>query len=305
MNSPPMPDETRGQRAARARALGYVTASAGLFALAAAAVKGLQGAVPLSELVFFRNLLALPAILVLAALTAPGGLRAALRTRHPARHVEWMVGGLMGMYGSFFGYAHLPLATVTALNFTMPLFLTGLSVLLLRERVGWARLGVVLVGFAGVLLMVQPGGGGPLHPLAVGSVLAGALGWAYAMVSIRRMGEAGEAGITIVLWFAIGAALVSGLAALPGWVHPTPGQWGLLLVVGLVSVGAQLLMTAAYRSADTTLLAPFEYSAIIWTTSIGVLLWGEVPDPWDLAGFLLLAGPGLALWWMEVSRAPA
>jgi len=74
-------------------------------------------------------------------------------------------------------------------------------------------------------------------------------------------------------------------------------------VVGLVSVVAQLLMTAAYRAEDTTLVAPFEYSAILWTTALGVVLWGEVPDGWDLGGFLVLVGAGLALWRTEVSRA--
>ncbi|HEY8613770.1 MAG TPA: DMT family transporter [Roseomonas sp.] len=303
MNPPPPPAPTRGQRAARARAIACVTGSAGFFAISAAAVKALEGAVPLSEVVLFRNLLALPAILLLAHWTAPGGLRGALRTRHPWRHLERLVGGLIGMYGSFYGYVHLPLATVTALNFTMPLFLTGLSVLLLQERVGWQRLAVMVAGFCGVLIMLQPGGAGPLHPGAVGAVLAAALGWAYAMVSIRRMGEAGESGITIVLWFAIGAALVSGIASVPVWIWPSTGQWGLLLVVGLVSVVAQLLMTAAYRSADTTVVAPFEYSAILWTTALGVLLWGEVPDGWDLAGFMVLVGAGLAIWRMEVSAA--
>ncbi|WP_338662233.1 DMT family transporter [Pararoseomonas sp. SCSIO 73927] len=288
-------------RAVRLRAILYVTGSAGFFALAAAAIKALQGGVPLAETVFFRNALTLPFLLALAHWTAPGGLRRAFRTRHPRRHLERLVGGLTGMFGSFYGYVHLPLATVTALNFTMPLFLILLSVLLLRERVGAGRVAVILVGFLGVLLMVQPGGGGGLHPGAVAAVLAGALGWAYAMVSIRMMGEAGEAGITIVLWFAIGAAIVSGLMAIPDWVAPTAWQWGMLLVVGLLSVVAQLLMTAAYRAAETTLLAPFEYSAILWTTALGLLLWSEVPDGWDLAGFALLVGAGLAIWRMELA----
>jgi len=302
MSRSPFSRPVPGLRAARARAIACVTGSAALFALAAGAVKALQGAIPLSEVVFFRNLLALPALLLLAQWTAPGGLAAALRTRHPWRHAERMAGGLIGMYGSFYGYVHLPLATVTALTFTMPLFLTGLSVALLGERVGWRRVAVVVAGFGGVLMMLQPGGsGGPLHLGAVGAVLASALGWAYAMVSIRRMGEAGESGITIVLWFAIGASLVSGLASIPGWVWPAAGQWGLLLGVGLISSAAQLLMTAAYRSADTTVVAPFEYSAILWTTALGVTLWGEVPDGWDLAGFLVLVAAGLAIWRMEVA----
>jgi len=298
--SPPGDAAHGARRAARIRAVACVAASAGLFAAAAAAVKALDGALPLSEVVLFRNLIPLPVLLLLAHLRQPGGLGPVLRTRHPRRHAERLAAGLVGMYGSFYGYAHLPLATVTALNFTMPLFLTGLSVLLLGERVGRLRAAVAAAGFLGVLLMVQPGGEGSFQPAAVAAVLAAALGWALAMISIRRMGESGEPGITIVLWFAIGAAAVSGLLAIPVWVPPTPTQWALLGAVGLVSIGAQILMTAAYRAQDSTLLAPFEYSAILWTTALGALVWSEVPDLLDLAGFLVLVAAGITIWRLDV-----
>jgi drug/metabolite transporter (DMT)-like permease len=300
MKPPATPAPDRTGRAARIRAVACVTGSAGFFAAAAAAVKALDGALPVAEVVLFRNLIPVPVLLLLAAWREPGGLGPALRTRHPRRHLERLAAGLVGMFGSFYGYAYLPLATVTALNFTMPLFLTGLSVLLLGERVGRTRAAVAAAGFLGVLLMVQPGGEGSFHPTAVAAVLAAALGWALAMISIRRMGEAGESGITIVLWFAIGAAAVSAILAIPVWTPPTPTQWALLAAVGLVSVAAQLLMTAAYRAQDTTLLAPFEYSAILWTTALGALVWGEVPDLWDLAGFLVLVAAGITIWRLDV-----
>jgi hypothetical protein len=111
------------------------------------------------------------------------------------------------MFGSFYGYVHLPLATVTALSFTMPFFLAGLSVLMLGERLKRGRMLAMLAGFGGVLVMLRPWQGLeqtglPLVPVLV--VLAGALGWALAMITIRRMGENGESGATIVLWFALG-----------------------------------------------------------------------------------------------------
>jgi drug/metabolite transporter (DMT)-like permease len=210
----------------------------------------------------------------------------------------------MGMAGAFYGYAMLPIATVTALGFTMPLFLTALSVVLLGERVGPRRWTAVLVGFCGVLLMLSPGAGGAKglgdDLGAILMVLLGALGWALAMISIRRMGDQGEQGVTIVLWFAIGAAAVAALASIPVWISPTPAQWALLAATGLVSALAQLLMTEAYRRGETTLIAPFEYSGILWTTLLGVLVWGEVPDGWDLAGFAVLVGAGLYIWHREV-----
>ncbi|WP_376090614.1 DMT family transporter [Roseomonas sp. CCTCC AB2023176] len=302
-----MDGETRprpgGLRDPRLRAIACVIGSAGLFAVASAAVKALGGAVPLSEVVLFRNAFAIPPLLIYAHLVTPGGLAAALRTRRPLGHLERLATGLVGMYGAFYGYAQLPLATVTALNFTMPLFLTGLSVLMLGERFQPRRLAIAVAGFGGVLLMVEPwDGGSALDPVAVAGVLAAALGWALAMISIRRMGEAGESGTTIVLWFAIGAAVVSGVASVPVWVTPTAGQWGWLALTAFLSVGAQILMTAAYRAGDTTLIAPFEYTAILWTASLGMMVWGEVPDLWDLFGVLVLVGAGLAIWRTELIR---
>jgi drug/metabolite transporter (DMT)-like permease len=172
---------------------------------------------------------------------------------------------------------------------------------LLGERVGWRRWSAVLVGFLGVLVMMRPGAeAAPLPGGAVALVLAGSVGWALAMISIRRMGEAGESGVAIVIWFALGASAVSSLAAIPAWVPPTGAQWALLVGIGLVSALAQLLMTEAYRRGEPTLLAPFEYAAILWTTAMGALIWGEWPDGWDFAGIAILVAAGLYIWHREV-----
>ena len=289
------------RRAARARrrAVLMVLGAAATFTLAAAFVKALRGEIPLAQVIFCRNLFAIPALLPL--LWRAGGL-AALRTRNPGMHAVRIAAGLIGMAGAFYGYAVLPLATVTALGFTMPLFLTLLSVPLLGERVGARRGAAVLLGFCGVLLMTQPGSGGSGGSLGgTALVLLGALGWAVAMITIRRMGDAGEAGVTIVLWFAIASALVAGLASLPAWVAPDAGQWALLVGIGLVSALAQVMMTEAYRRGEATLLAPFEYSAILWTTLLGAVVWAELPDGWDFAGMAVLVGSGLYIWRREVA----
>lgn len=290
------------QAAARGRAILCVLGAAATFALAAVAVKLLDNTIPIMQVILFRNLFAIPPLLALALWTAPRGHGwAMLATRNPWSHAQRILYGLVGMFGSFYGYVHLPLATVTALGFTMPLFLTALSVPLLGETVGWRRAMAVLVGFGGVLLLLRPGfGTAELPGLAIGLVLAGAVAWALAMITIRRMGEKGESGAAIVLWFAIGGALVGGLAALPGWVWPDPRQWLLLGAVGLVSALAQLLMTAAYRSGETTLIAPFEYSGILWTMSLGALVWGELPQPFDFVGIAVLVASGLYIWHREV-----
>ena len=82
---------------------------------------------------------------------------------------------------------------------------------------------------------------------------------------------------------------------------PTAAQWLLLAGTGLVSAAAQVMMTEGYRRGEATLLAPFEYSAIVWTTITGALIWAELPDGWDLAGILVLVGSGLYIWRREVA----
>jgi len=284
-------------RAARRRAVLAILGAAILFAGAAACVKTLDGAVPLAQVVLFRSLFAFPVLLPL--LRQAGGW-GALATPNPMGHVWRTLFGLIGMAGAFYGYASMPLATVTALGFTMPLFLTLLAVPLLRERVGWRRGSAVVVGFAGVLLMVRPFGADAAALLPSLIVLAAALSWALAMITIRRMGEAGESGVSIVMWFAIGSSIVALVWSLPGWVWPDATQWALLLGIGLVSALAQLLMTEAYRAGEPTLVAPFEYSGIIWTTLLGAIIWAEAPDRWDGIGILILVGSGLYIWYREV-----
>lgn len=288
-------------RAARHRGILLVLAASATFVVSAALVKALGPGIPLPQVILFRNVFALP--LLVAMVVQAGGFHL-LRTRLPWRHAERTMWGMCGMIGAFHGFVYLPLATATALGFTMPLFLTGLSVLVLGERVGWRRWSAVMVGFAGVLIMVRPGFGGAALPVfSVGLVLLGAFGWAMAMMSIRRMGEAGEPGVSIVFWFALSAAILAGIGTIPVWVTPAPREWLLLAGIGCVSAVAQLLMTAAYRRGETTLLAPFEYSGLIWTMLVGVAIWGEWPDGFALLGFGVLVGAGIYIWWREVIRA--
>ena len=293
------PPEERDRARARRRGIVLLLGACVAFAVTAACVKAIGGRIPVAEVILFRNAFALPALL--PVVLASGGM-AALRTRNPMSHAARTLFGIMGMIGAFYGYVHLPIATVTALGFTMPLFLTVLSVPLLNEKVGWRRGVAVLVGFLGVVLMVRPGGEGMRgEGLAVTLCLLGSVGWALAMITIRRMGEAGESSVAIVFWFAAGASLLAGIAAVPVWVWPTPVEWALLAAIGLISALAQVLMTSAYRTGETTLLAPFEYSGIVWTTALGAIFWAELPDAWDFAGIAVLVAAGIYIWHREVA----
>ena len=289
----------------RRRAILCVLGSSAFFAIAATLVKAASPTIPVIEIMLFRSLFALLAMLPL--IRTAGGL-SALHTRHPVGHILRTIAGFAGMLGSFYGYAHLPLAMVTALGFAMPVFLSILSVPLLGERVTAGRVVSIVAGLVGVLTVLRPWrteGVIEFEPAMV--VVGGVVAWAAAMVSIRRMGQAGERNITIVLWFAIATTLVSALGSIPVWVTPAPVVWLALIGIGVISGAAQLLMTEGYRNGEATMLAPFEYGAIIYTVLFGWLIWGEVPGPWEATGILFLIMAGLLTWWREsVSRsAPA
>jgi drug/metabolite transporter (DMT)-like permease len=181
------------------------------------------------------------------------------------------------------------------------LFLTILSIPLLGEKVGIRRASAVVVGFLGVLLILRPGVAAiPLLPAL--AVVFGAICWAMAMIAIRRMGQLGESNVTIVVWFSLGGVLLSGLLTVPVWVTPGAFELAALIGVGLSSTLAQLLITDAYRSGEPVVVAPFEYSGILWTSLIGMALFDETPSPTMLAGVAVLVACGLYILHREVIR---
>jgi drug/metabolite transporter (DMT)-like permease len=287
-------------RAARRHAIVYVLGASATFTLGSAVVKALTAEFPVLEIVLFRSIVGFVAMLPM--IIRHGGL-SALATRRPLGHVMRTVYGFIGTVTSVYGFGVLPLVAVTALGFAMPLFLTILSVPLLGERVGPRRATAVLVGLGGVLLMLRPWHAevDSMPPGAVAIVLGGVVTWSLSMINIRKMGAAGERNVTIVAWYSLGTASLAAFGCIADWVTPSPWQFALLISAGLTSGLAQLLMTEGYRTAETTLVAPFEYGAIIYATVLGIAIWGEWPDVWSLAGVAVLIASGLYIWHREVT----
>ena len=288
-----MPPRTQAAR----RPILFVLAAAFCFTLASALVKLVAPEVPTVEIMLFRSLVGL---LVMLPLVAREGGWSVLRVHRPWGHLVRSFAGLGGMFGAYYGYATLPLAAATALGFAMPLVLAVLGVRLLGEPMRAGRLTALLAGGLGVLLVVRPWNGVtglPLRPAAI--VLAGVVAWAFAMVAIRRLGRAGERNVAIVLYYSLVCSLASAALTVPVWVTPRPMLWAVLVGIGLISALAQLLMTEGYRTGDAGMLAPFEYSALLYTVVLGWVVWGEVLGPWEAAGMILLVAAGAWSWWRE------
>ena len=290
----------RDVRAARRHAILFVLSASATFTVGSAMVKALTADFPVMEIVTFRASVGF--LILLPVIMRSGGL-SVLATRRPFGHGQRTIYGFIGTVTSVYGFGVLPLVTVTALGFAMPLILTIVSVPLLGERVGPRRATAVVVGLCGVMVMLRPWQvGADAMPLgAVAIVMAGVFTWALSMINIRQMGDAGERNVTIVAWYSLGTASLGALGCIGHWVTPTPWQFAALICAGMTSGVAQLLMTEGYRAAETTLVAPFEYGAIIYATVLGIVIWGEWPDVWSLIGVVVLIASGLYVWQREVT----
>ncbi len=282
------PDAASGNGGTRVGA-GIASMLAGAFCLSAmdAVAKWLGTDYALAQIVAGRSLFALPPVFLLAWLT--GGW-AALRTRRPGVQLFRGLVMALSVYAFFAGLRHMPLADAWAVVFTAPLIITALSPILLAESVGWRRWTAVLTGFAGVLLVVRPGLGA-FQP-ASGYILLAALGYALNFLLARRY--AADEGTAVSVLAIMLVPLAISAALLPGqWQTPQGLAWGLFPLMGLLGGAAMIFLTQAFRIAPAPVVAPFDYSAMIWAVLWGWLIWRDWPDAATWAGTALIVGAGI------------
>lgn len=261
----------------------------------------LAGDVPLGETIFFRSVFALVPLFALAIYTT--GIAPMVRTRRPLVHLTRSMVGVCAMFLNFAALKYLPLADITAFSFVMPIFAVVLAALMLNEKVGLYRCMAVLVGFAGVLLMLEPHGGiraiiaaGPSS--GAGLALLASFMSAFVVVFIRQM-SATENSETIVFYFMVFSGIAGGLTMLGDFVMPTGSMLLWLVLAGLFGGVGQVCMTYSYRYAQPSLLAPFDYVAMVWATSLGFFIFGDVPETLVMAGAGVVIVAGLFIVWRE------
>lgn len=258
-----------------------------------------ESGVHLVEILFWRQAIALP-ILLVWGLVATGSL-AFLKTSRPGAHMRRGLYGTIGMVCNFGGVVLLPLAEATTMNFTAPIFAVLLSMLLLKEQVGAWRWSAVLLGFAGIVVIAQPGSGSlPLFGALV--ALAGAFMIALISIQIADLGRT-EQPLTIVFYF---AAVSTPLCALGLWFVMAPHsalQWGLLGALGVVGTLGQLLLTASLRHGRVASVIVMDYSALFWAALYGWLIWDTLPTIWTWIGAPLIVAAGIIITWREHTLA--
>jgi drug/metabolite transporter (DMT)-like permease len=210
------------------------------------------------------------------------------------------------MFFNFASLARLALAEATAISFASPLVTVALAAVMLKERVRIYRWSAVIVGFLGVLVMLAPhldaahlgGAGLPAQTLGAAFALAGACCNAGAVIQTRRLTDS-ETTSSIVLYFSLVCAL-GGLVTLPfGWVAPTRWELAALCAIGFLGGTAHLILTASYRLAPASVIAPFDYTAILFAFGLGYVMFGEVPTPLVMPGAAIVVAAGLFVLWRE------
>ncbi|WP_338240585.1 DMT family transporter [Aurantiacibacter hainanensis] len=265
------------------------------FAMMAAFIKmAADTGIHIAELLFWRQLVSLPILLAWALLA--GGL-GQLATSRPGAHGVRAAYGVVGMVLNFGGVILLPLAEATTLSFTAPMFAVLLSIVLLKESVGIWRWSAVAAGFAGIVIIAQPGGGNiPLFGAAV--ALGGAFMIALIAIQIRDLSRT-ETPLVIVFWFSVASVIVTLPFML--WVHePLSGdQWWLLIGIGLAGTWGQVLVTMAIRFGKVSSVIVMDYSSIVWATLYGWLFFATLPAVSTWIGAPLVVLAGLIISWRE------
>ncbi len=274
-----------------------------VFTLMATLVKLASADYPIGEIVFFRSFFALvPVILWMAA---RGRFPEALYTRRLHRHFFRSLVGAGGMFTGFTALSLLPIADATAIGYAAPLMTVVLAVIFLGEKVRIYRWSAVAVGFLGVLVIlsdyVGPEAAGAKQAGTVGAIIAvvGAFLGAAASTQVRAMVRT-EAASTIVVYFSLFTAVV-GLGSIPitPWSMPGPVDATMLVGAGILGGIGQVTMTQSFRHADASLIAPFDYTSMIWALIVSLLVFNTWPSPIMLVGTAIVVGAGLFVIYRE------
>jgi len=269
-----------------------------------ALVRQLGDVAPVGQMVFFRSAFAiLPVVLVYAV---RGELATAVRTSRPLGQLGRGLLSVGGMFTNFSALTRLPLADATAISFASPLITVALAAIILKERVRIYRWSAVVIGFAGVIVMLIPHL--DIGRYAVIGGAAAAAGSMFAVISAfcnagtviqtRRLTKS-ETTSSIVFYFSLVCAIAGALTLPFAWHSPTPRELIALIALGVLGGFAHILLTESYRYGTASLVAPFDYTSMLWALLLGYWLFGELPDTLVYVGASIVAAAGLFVIWRE------
>lgn len=259
------------------------------FAMMGVFVKFGAGEFDAAEMAFYRSFVGL---FFIGALVI--GRKGTIRTKYFAGHVTRSVVGSISLIGYFYAMSNLPLATAQTLNYTSPIFLAIATVVVLGERFTYWLIGAIVLGFAGVALLLQPTMQGGRESAAWIGLFSGVFAaWAY--LSVRSLGRLGEPDYRVVFWFTvIGSIICAGWQLATSSFHPV--RWSnawIVVGIGFCGTIAQLAMTRAYRTGNTLVAGSLSYSTLVFGAIATFVIWSERLPPLELAGMAVIIASGI------------
>ncbi|MBV1895878.1 MAG: DMT family transporter [Rhodobacteraceae bacterium] len=270
-----------------------------LFTLLGALIKATSDQVPPGEAMFFRSFFAFPIIIIW--LLVQGNLQHALKTKQPMRHFMRGIIGTTAMGLTFAGLGMLPLPEVTAIGYATPIFTVILAAIILKERIRIIRISAVAIGLVGVLIMVWPRLNGTSNlgdtaTLGAMLILGATIARSFVQIHVRQMVQTDHPA-AIVFYFSLIASTLSLLTVPFGWVVPDLHTVSLLVLAGFLGGVSQIMVTSSYRFGSASMLAPVDYSSMLFAILIGYVWFNELPTLLMLAGAsLVVAGNILVIW---------
>lgn len=246
-----------------------------------------------AQILFFRNIIILPVLIPF--LIHAGGFHV-LKTKRPLGHIARSVCGLISMTGLIIGLAHMPLSDAVVLTFVAPLFITLLGGLALGEGVGFRRWAAVIVGFVGVIVMVDPTGEFRWPALVL---LVSAFCFSLTVLIARKLSTTEPSAVT-VFYFALFSVFASSCFLPWVWIEPLkPEHWYLFIGMGIFGAMTQLSLVAAIRAAPISVTAPFDYTSLIMAAMLDLVIWSVVPGARTWIGGLIIVAAGLYIAYRE------
>ena len=279
------------ERSARLAGIGLMLLSVFMFSFGDALGKFIVATYAVGQLLWLR---ACAALIVLSP--AIWRHRAEfIRMERPWLQLVRVILSTLEVAAFFVATVYLPLADVVTYYLACPIFVTALSAIVLRERVGWRRWTAVLIGFAGVLIALRPSAQTVSWPAMI--ALGGSLSFSILMPITRSLRATPD--IVMATSQFVGTFLLGALMSPFGWVTPSAGSLVMFAAAGVISISALLCVNRSLKLAPASVVVPYQYSMIVWAVMFGVIVFGDVPSPATILGAAIIIGAGLYIFLRE------
>ncbi|WP_416356053.1 DMT family transporter [Aureimonas phyllosphaerae] len=286
------PASASHSRTAALWGVGFMLLGCFMFSVNDAMGKWLVGTYSVGQVLMLRSV---SALVILIPFIRRVDVRSVVRPARLGLHLLRAAGSAMETGFFYWALSYLPLANVMTFYLAGPIYVTALSALILKERVGWVRWSAVLAGFGGVLIALGPDLASAGWPALI--AVAGSFCYALLMISTRILAGAGET--TLITWQTVMALVFGAILAPMHWVTPSAFDLGFLFLLGIVAMAAHSAVNRSLTLAPASTVVPYQYSLIVWALLFGIVIFDETPRISMLVGAAVITASGVFIFLRE------